>query len=84
MYSMSHSTHPTDRPMEEEDGMKQAYSYMTGKVNLTCGAKAEPEAEFTWMKDGEVIVPSDTAAIFTDAHQSVLQVGLTMNNVEDT
>lgn len=69
--------------MGEEDGMKQAYSYMTGRVNLTCGAKAEPEAEFTWMKDGEVIVPSDKAAIFTDAHQSVLQVGFAMNNLEN-
>ncbi|KAK3856467.1 hypothetical protein Pcinc_037217 [Petrolisthes cinctipes] len=62
------------KPMEEEDGMKQAYSYMTGKVNLTCGAKAEPEAEFTWMKDGQVIENSDTAAIINDGHQSVLQL----------
>lgn len=54
--------------------MDQAYSYVTGEVNLTCEAVAEPHANFTWVKDSEVIVPSDTVQIFNDDHKSVLKV----------
>lgn len=63
----------TDKPLWNDDKTK-AYSYVDGSVNLTCEVKAEPEANFTWTKDNEVIYPSDSAQFFNDNNTSILQV----------
>ncbi|KAG7176419.1 Neural cell adhesion molecule 1-like 2, partial [Homarus americanus] len=64
-------------PMWLDDQKVQAYSYVTGEVNLTCEAEAEPHANFTWIKEGEVITPSDSVQIFDDDHKSILQLTVT-------
>lgn len=61
------------KPLWNEDKSK-AYSYVSGKVNLTCEVEAEPEANFTWTKDDEVIYPSNTAQIYNDNNTSILQL----------
>lgn len=55
--------------------MDKTYSYLSGNVNLTCEAVAEPHANFTWIKANKVIQPSDTVRIHSGQHSSVLQVG---------
>lgn len=61
------------KPLWNDDKTK-AYSYVDGSVNLTCEVKAEPEANFTWTKDNEVIYPSDSAQFFKDNNTSILQL----------
>lgn len=51
-----------------------AYSFLSGKVNLTCEVQAEPEANFTWTKDEEVMQPSNIVQIFNNNNTSILQV----------
>nr|XP_045615517.1 neural cell adhesion molecule 2-like isoform X2 [Procambarus clarkii] len=65
------------KPQWLEDRMDQAYSYMMGEVNLTCEAVAEPQANFTWIKENKIITPSDTVQIFNDDHKSTLQLTVT-------
>ncbi|XP_077288074.1 neural cell adhesion molecule 1-A-like [Arctopsyche grandis] len=50
-----------------------AYGYISGTVNLTCEALAEPAANFTWHFNGGP-VSKNTGRIFEDTHVSVLVV----------
>ncbi|ROT67234.1 hypothetical protein C7M84_014673 [Penaeus vannamei] len=53
------------------------YGYVTGDVNLTCEAVAEPHANFTWIKDDQVIEPNETVQIINEDHKSVLRLKVT-------
>lgn len=64
----------TDKPLWNNDDKSIAYSFLSGKVNLTCEVQAEPAANFTWTKEEEVIQPSDNVQIFNDNNTSHLQV----------
>ncbi|XP_063593163.1 neural cell adhesion molecule 1-like [Penaeus indicus] len=61
----------------DNDLMAQAYGYVTGDVNLTCEAVAEPHANFTWIKDNQVIEPNETVQIINEDHKSVLRLKVT-------
>ncbi|XP_042875130.1 neural cell adhesion molecule 1-like isoform X2 [Penaeus japonicus] len=61
----------------DNDNMAQAYGYVTGDVNLTCEAVAEPHANFTWIKDNQIIEPNDTVQIINEDHKSVLRLKVT-------
>lgn len=56
------------------DDKSIAFSFLSGKVNLTCEVKAEPEANFTWTKEEEVILPSNNVQISNSNNTSILQV----------
>lgn len=64
----------TDKPLWNNDDKTMAYSFLSGKVNLTCEVQAEPEANFTWTKDKEVMQPSNIIQIFNNNNTSILQV----------
>lgn len=66
----------TDKPLWNNDDKSKAYSFMSGKVNLTCSVQAEPEANFTWIKDEEVMQPSEIVQIYSNNNTSILQVRL--------
>lgn len=61
----------------DNDLTAQAYGYVTGDVNLTCEAVAEPHANFTWIKDDQVIEPNETVQIINEDHKSVLRLKVT-------
>ncbi|XP_076060631.1 neural cell adhesion molecule 1-like [Oratosquilla oratoria] len=65
------------KPQWTNPKMEQAYSYVSGTVNLTCEAKAEPQANFTWMKDDEIVTLSDTVQEIKEPHKSILQLKVT-------
>lgn len=48
---------------------------MNGVVNLTCEAEAEPQATFTWSRDGKKMSPKNHA-IYTGNHTSMLQLSI--------
>ncbi|KAK7071284.1 hypothetical protein SK128_000162, partial [Halocaridina rubra] len=53
-----------------------AYSYISGQVNLTCEAVAEPKANFSWVKDKRVLIPSETVQIINYPNKSILQLNV--------
>ena len=63
-----------DKPQSLQERRETTYGYVQGNVNLTCEAKAEPAAFFTWLKNGEKQHPSENVRIFNEPHKSVLQV----------
>lgn len=62
------------KPLWNNDDKTMAYSFLSGKVNLTCEVQAEPEANFTWTKDKEVMQPSNIIQIFNNNNTSILQL----------
>ncbi|XP_055386241.1 neural cell adhesion molecule 1-like [Condylostylus longicornis] len=51
------------------------YAYITGEVNLTCEATAEPPANFTWYRQGKK-VDKKLHKIFNEPHRSVLNIAV--------
>ncbi|XP_068216651.1 neural cell adhesion molecule 1-like [Palaemon carinicauda] len=62
------------KPRSSNNNNDQAYSYVSGTVNLTCEAIAEPKANFSWMKDQETLMPSDRVQIINFPNKSILQL----------
>ncbi|XP_066977146.1 neural cell adhesion molecule 1-like isoform X3 [Macrobrachium rosenbergii] len=62
------------KPRSSNDNNDQAYSYVSGTVNLTCEAIAEPKANFSWMKDQQTLVPSERVQIISYPNKSILQL----------
>ncbi|KAG8227330.1 hypothetical protein J437_LFUL006288, partial [Ladona fulva] len=56
-----------------EASSSQAWGYVGGKVNLTCEAIAEPEADFHWLKGNFTILSDKDTEIIDLKHQSILQ-----------
>ncbi|RXG56653.1 hypothetical protein Avbf_13794 [Armadillidium vulgare] len=46
-------------PNPSSNHINESYSYITGVVNLTCEALAEPQANFTWLKDDNILTVKD-------------------------
>ncbi|XP_075225018.1 neural cell adhesion molecule 2-like [Lycorma delicatula] len=52
-----------------------AYGYLSGVVNLTCEAIADPEPQFTWRRNNEVIAPEHhNATVINEPQRSILQL----------
>lgn len=50
------------------------YAYINGTVKLTCKADAEPQAEFTWLRQNvKIPINSEKYQITTDINESTLQ-----------
>lgn len=73
----------SDKPLWENDDKTMAYSFLSGTVNLTCEVQAEPEANFTWTKDEEVMEPSNIVQIFNNNNTSILQVRHRVGRMRD-
>ena len=58
------------------------YGFISGTSNLTCGARAEPPATFTWYDDKSG-KPIQKGAILTENHISTLVVRITLLQIEE-
>lgn len=54
--------------------MVESFGYLSGVVNLTCEASAEPPATYEWTKGNQSIVPRNNVTIIKESGRSVLQV----------
>ena len=62
----------SDKPQWPPEQQGKFYGFISGITNLTCEAKAEPAAEFTWMNKYNEVVKEGT--VVNEARKSVLMV----------
>ena len=62
----------SDKPQWPPEQQGKFYGFISGVTNLTCEAKAEPAAEFTWMNKYNEVVKEGT--VVNEARKSVLMV----------
>ena len=62
----------SDKPQWPPEDQGKFYGFISGVSNLTCEARAEPAAEFTWMDKYNEVVREGT--VINEAHRSVLMV----------
>jgi hypothetical protein len=61
----------------EQSVRDRAYGFVSGAVNLSCEAVAEPEPDFEWIKDNNRIGSHNKhAKLFREPNRSVLQVSI--------
>ncbi|CAB3370839.1 Hypothetical predicted protein [Cloeon dipterum] len=66
----------------EQSVRDRAYGYVSGTVNLSCEAMADPGPEFEWIKDSHRIGPhTKHAKLFREPNRSVLQLLITNQTV---
>ncbi|KAF4527228.1 hypothetical protein B566_EDAN010545 [Ephemera danica] len=62
---------------QEQSERERAYGFVSGHVNLSCAAVAEPEPNFEWLKENRSIeLHEPHAQLFREPSRSVLQLAV--------
>ncbi|KAL7647441.1 UNVERIFIED_CONTAM: hypothetical protein RMT77_001037 [Armadillidium vulgare] len=80
IFGIEVKVHHKPFPNPSSNHINESYSYITGVVNLTCEALAEPQANFTWLKDDNIVNSTENVKIFNTDHRSILQLTVKDDN----